>query len=1423
MANEVRVTVGVKDEASNTLRQIRRETEEFQRGLSLVGVGAAAGFAGLGAAAVKMAADFQSSIGQVGAIANATKEQMGGLAETAKRIGAETAFSASAAADAMQELAANGASVTDIMGGAADAAVALAAAGGTTLPTAAKTAATAMDVWGIKAGEMTDVVNRLAGAANQSRFGVEDMAAAVASGGAAASQAGIDFGEFTTAIAATASAFSSGSDAGTSFKTFITSLPGNSEQAKAAIEDLGLAFYDAAGNLRSMPQIVQELHDKLGPLSEQQQTVALKTIFGNDAFRTAAGLMKLTGDEFQALSDKMGSTDAASIAAQRMAGLKGDVEALKGSLETLGIAAGEKALPALSGLAQGAVSAVNAVGGMSTATAELGAGFAVLVGVTPTLVGAFDKFFFSVGNGASGLAKLKAALASTQGQAALAVAGIGAVTLAIDALVTKATGHNLMEVFFGGDLEAADRAAAGVERFRKAMEDAATTATATGTKLDGVGAAMAAFKEEVRFTTDDIVSGTTVIKTYAGEMTTMSGAAQALADSHNKGSYAFERSKQVTLELVQALKAANATTLDYTRARALLAPGSDLEKIFDEAAGWRAMDEAVRKAAGGMRDIEEPLNMLEQDQEIAALQAERLASGLDGVGGAATAGAGAIAAWTQSVAAGKDGTRDLSGAIDELIGRFAATNPVVATLKAENGFLNEELDDLKSKTGELTAAEQARVDLIEKTIEKNGRLIEGYDSNQKALDAARQALTNYIGEGGLGALMTAMESAGRGHEEQIEALRALSSGYQTIQSRDIPGMITKFQELKGTLSPEEWAVIAEAVGPEFVKRLVAGFTDTGQIEAAGKLFGDKLVGGAVLGIQATAPLLDAEAEAAGALAAAGLSDPNNLNAARTAGTTIVTSAAEGVGAGEGELTAAGKAAVGMAAAGMTTSAATEGRRVGNSVTEGVAAGMLDPAFVARVEAAAKALVAKVAPFMKVKLEASSPSRLIAREVGRPIVEGIAKGMTDGAPALDAAVTASVERLVRGFSGQLPGVASAAAMSLERGGGYTFSGAGGRPSNVGGSMRPGAVGDLPNAWGGAGGVPSNVSNPRQWFRANNPAYAFAPDYVIDAILAKLPGGAPAIGNTQDGTDLGYAPGKSFNPAGGNWVTASTENATNYLRTLTWEGAQSNSMNVQQNDGSLPVSQYDQLAKLSAEFGIPILDLHHRLGQRTNALGRVPTFEEFRAWLRTLPRRNSPKYGDLQGILEAARAGGQGALGVDAAWSVINDWIDNPFVNDPSLPANGYNGAQGFQPWDGAGLGGGGISMPGWAIEAMQDPRADLRFPGAAAVGSPSPSGYTPTVVDPAGGTYSSIWGSGPGAGTEENPVHVFDRRLYEALFPGGEPATGGGSPVLEQAAAAAGAGGSGRVNVTINVQGSIYERDLGEVAKRARREMEMVFS
>src|SRR3990167_8094594 len=294
MPNRVEILVDADDRASGKIRSLGGTMGSLLTGGAALGITAVAGF---GAASIMAAANFEEAMDQVGAVAQATEAEMRGLSEEALRIGQQTSFGAGEAAEAMAILPANGMSARDIMGGAARAAVDLAAAGGTDLATAANLASTAMAVWCLETSDLTDVVNRMAGAANVSRFGVEDMALAVAQGGGAARAAGVEFGDFTTAIAAIAPSFNSGSDAGTSFKTFLVGLAGTSDTARAAMRDLGLItadgsnkFFDAAGNMRSMEEVAGILHDALGGLSEQQRIEALSTIFGTDAMR-AAGAM----------------------------------------------------------------------------------------------------------------------------------------------------------------------------------------------------------------------------------------------------------------------------------------------------------------------------------------------------------------------------------------------------------------------------------------------------------------------------------------------------------------------------------------------------------------------------------------------------------------------------------------------------------------------------------------------------------------------------------------------------------------------------------------------------------------------------------------------------------------------------------------------------------------------------------------------------------------------------------------------------------------------------------------------------------------------------------------------------------------------------------------------------------------------------
>ena len=329
--------------------------------IGLIGFGAAtAGIAGVGAglfSAVNTAREFEFAMDAVGAVSGASGQQLDALSAKAMALGESTAYGSTEVAGAMEVLVANGLTVDQVLSGAADAAVALAAAGGTTLAQAADTVSTSMAVWGLAAEDTAIVTNMLAGAANVSRFGVEDMALAIAQGGGAAATAGVSFEDFTTAVAAIAPNFSSGADAGTSLKTMLTRLVPSTEKASGAMKDLGLmteagmpVWFDAQGNFKGMSAVAEALNGSLAGLSDAQKTQALSTIFGSDAMRAAAGLAGMTGEEFNKMQQTMITTDAAAVAAQRMENLNGAMEQLGGAIETLQIKVGTALIPALTAL-----------------------------------------------------------------------------------------------------------------------------------------------------------------------------------------------------------------------------------------------------------------------------------------------------------------------------------------------------------------------------------------------------------------------------------------------------------------------------------------------------------------------------------------------------------------------------------------------------------------------------------------------------------------------------------------------------------------------------------------------------------------------------------------------------------------------------------------------------------------------------------------------------------------------------------------------------------------------------------------------------------------------------------------------------------------------------------------------------------------
>ena len=355
----------------------------------LTTIGSAAGKIGLVAAvglgaAIKSAADFDQAMSNIQAATHETAGNMDLLREAALQAGADTAFSATEAAAAIENLAKAGVSTKDILDGGLTGALDLAAAGGLDVATAAEQAATAMTQFGLSGADVPHIADLLAAAAGKAQGEVTDMGAALNQSGLIADQVGLSIEETTGALASFASAGLLGSDAGTSFKTMLGALTPNSAKAREEMERLGISAYDAQGNFIGLTDFAGNLQSALADMTDEQRQATLETIFGSDAVRAASILYEQGADGIQKWIDKVDDQGyAAETAATKMDNLKGDLEALGGSLETALIGTGTGSQGPLRSLVQNLTGLVNAYndlpGPIKTATGAL-SGFAALMG-----------------------------------------------------------------------------------------------------------------------------------------------------------------------------------------------------------------------------------------------------------------------------------------------------------------------------------------------------------------------------------------------------------------------------------------------------------------------------------------------------------------------------------------------------------------------------------------------------------------------------------------------------------------------------------------------------------------------------------------------------------------------------------------------------------------------------------------------------------------------------------------------------------------------------------------------------------------------------------------------------------------------------------------------------------------------------------
>ena len=302
------------------------------KGIVAIGIGK------LFSEAVKTGMDFEAQMSRVKAISGATGEEFAKLKEQAKQLGADTAFSATEAAQGMENLASAGFSTSEIiaaMPGMLD----LAASSGEDLASSADIAASTLRGFGLEASSAGHVADVLAKNAAETNAAVADTGEAMKYVAPVAKSMGIEFEETAAAIGIMADAGIKGSQAGTTLRGALSRIAKPTKAMQETMDSLGLSFYDSNGKMKSLADITEMLETKMSGLTDEQKNQALVTLFGQESLSGMMALMDRGSGEVRKLTDEYKNCDgsAKDMAKTMQDNLSGAVEEFGGSVESLGI------------------------------------------------------------------------------------------------------------------------------------------------------------------------------------------------------------------------------------------------------------------------------------------------------------------------------------------------------------------------------------------------------------------------------------------------------------------------------------------------------------------------------------------------------------------------------------------------------------------------------------------------------------------------------------------------------------------------------------------------------------------------------------------------------------------------------------------------------------------------------------------------------------------------------------------------------------------------------------------------------------------------------------------------------------------------------------------------------------------------------
>lgn len=302
LARQIERTNQQLAEQRRRMDEVRRLQQQSQNMSSMRGnaIGLAAGGAAAtyaGARFIQPGIDLEQNLSKVQAVTRLDKNspQYQALVAQAKELGASTSFTSADAAAGQTFLAMAGftpESVKAAMPGMLD----LALAGGMELDRTADIASNILSGMKIDPSKMSKLGDVLAGTFTRSNTNIEMLGETMKYAAPGAALLGVSLEQSAAMAGKLGDAGIQASMAGTAMRAIMSRMAAGPKATIEALDRLGIKTSDANGNLRQMPDILKEIHDKSKNLGNAEQSELFKGIAGEEAGGALAVLVAEAGN-----------------------------------------------------------------------------------------------------------------------------------------------------------------------------------------------------------------------------------------------------------------------------------------------------------------------------------------------------------------------------------------------------------------------------------------------------------------------------------------------------------------------------------------------------------------------------------------------------------------------------------------------------------------------------------------------------------------------------------------------------------------------------------------------------------------------------------------------------------------------------------------------------------------------------------------------------------------------------------------------------------------------------------------------------------------------------------------------------------------------------------------------------------------------